>query len=63
MDTDQYNEMMHLTDSIVMSERIRYYDFFTDSSFTDSDFHDVDHLSDVGAVHLSEKLRDLLYSR
>lgn len=60
MDKSQYAEMKHIADSLTTRRGVRYFDFFSSGIFTDEDFHDSDHLSDLGATKLSNLLRPSL---
>ncbi len=60
MDSGQYDEMQRLTRLLARRKGLRYYDFFDSPVFADGDFHDSDHLNDIGAAKLSEMLRDSL---
>lgn len=60
MDKKQYAEMRHIADSLSRRRGVRYFDFFSSEIFTDEDFHDSDHLSDLGAIKLTERLRSSL---
>ena len=56
MERKQYGEMVRMRDSIAAQYSLRVIDLFSDTTFTDDDFHDADHLSDLGASRLSERL-------
>lgn len=43
-------------DSLLISNKIKYYDFWNDSSFVDNDFLDNDHLNKNGGVKMMNKL-------
>lgn len=60
LDARQRTDMMARTRRLADTYGVRYLDFFSDSDFTEEDFHDVDHLSDVGAVRLSNKIKEAL---
>ncbi len=60
MNDGQYREMRAEINEIKMERGIRYFDFFSSEDFTDEDFHDSDHLSDIGAEKLTRMLRDSL---
>lgn len=60
IDKDQYHEMREGISKIKEKEGTIYFDFFGSEVFTDDDYHDSDHLSDIGATKLSRMLRDSL---
>ena len=41
---------------------VRHIDMMCDTAFVSDDFHDVDHLSDIGAVRFTRMLADSLRS-
>lgn len=43
-----------------MNENVHYYNFLTDTSFSNDDFFDADHLNDIGAKKFSMKIDSLL---
>lgn len=63
LDPIQLSDMRRRLSRLVSRYRLEYFDMFSDSDFVAEDFHDVDHLSDVGATRLSAKLRQLLEGR
>lgn len=63
IDRNQYGEMRRIADSLAAANKIRYINLFDSPLFTSDDFHDCDHLSDIGAVRLSRMLRDSIDSR
>lgn len=56
----QLNEMYEGITDITRDKSVRYYDFLKDSRFDDADFHDTDHLSDIGARKFTKLLSDTL---
>lgn len=60
LDSVQLNEMNKGIDELVRKYGVAYYDFLADSRFSDSDFYDPDHLSDVGAAKFSKLLADTI---
>lgn len=60
LDSVQFADMKARTTRLAKNYGLPYYDFFADPDFGTQDFHDVDHLSDVGASKLTAKLRHLL---
>ncbi|MDE6741881.1 MAG: hypothetical protein K2J58_06075 [Muribaculaceae bacterium] len=60
LDHSQLAEMYDGIARIVKDNHVEYYDFLKDKRFSDSDFYDPDHLSDVGAEKLSQILADTL---
>lgn len=60
LDSVQLAEMRGHISYLVKDLGVRYYDFMADPRFVDEDFHDSDHLSDIGAAKLSRILRDTL---
>lgn len=62
-DPAQLKEMRYLTSELIGEYGLRYFDYYADDRFAEKDFHDSDHLSDIGARKLSELLRfDLRHS-
>ncbi len=59
-DRRQFEEMEAMTRRLTDRYGIPYLNFFSDPTFTDIDFHDVDHLSDHGATKFSSRLKPLL---
>lgn len=57
-DKSQYAEMQKLTKTLTSKYRLRYFDWYDSNEFTDEDFHDSDHLSDIGAEKMSRMLGD-----
>ena len=59
--TDQYSEMVRLSDSIA-SEYMNctYVNMMQDSLFKKNDFHNADHLNDSGASKLSVMVNNFL---
>lgn len=53
MDSTQYADMRRRTVELCDKYGVRYFDYFDDARFNDEDFHDVDHLSDIGAEKLT----------
>lgn len=60
IDRKQYEEMREKIRGLRENCNMKYYDFFMSDNFKDEDFHDSDHLSDIGARKLSLMLRDSL---
>ncbi|MDE7419598.1 MAG: hypothetical protein K2N35_05265, partial [Muribaculaceae bacterium] len=60
LDSAQLAEMKRGIGEIVRNYGVKYYDFLNDSRFSDSDFYDPDHLSDIGSVKFSKLLSDTL---
>ncbi|MDE6371030.1 MAG: SGNH/GDSL hydrolase family protein [Duncaniella sp.] len=56
----QEAEMRQGIADLLSDDPVRYYDFMRDTRFTDEDFYDTDHLSDIGARKLSRILADTL---
>lgn len=63
LDPIQLSDMRRRLSRLVLCYRLEYFDMFSDSDFVAEDFHDVDHLSDIGAIKLSAKLRQLFEER
>ena len=63
MDAGQYREMREKIAALQTNTGVRYLDFFASDLFTDDDFHDVDHLSDLGAAKLTRLLRASLLTQ
>lgn len=59
-DKEQYAEMRRLTAQLVDKWGLRYLDFYDSDIFTEEDFHDTDHLSDVGGYKLARILRSYM---
>lgn len=59
-DKDQYAEMADRASALKGMVDGRYFDFYSSPLFEDEDFHDADHLSDVGARKFSRLLRGKL---
>lgn len=57
IDIRQYNNMVKYATEIAAKYNCKYLNFFDSSEFVDEDFHDVDHLSDIGADKLSRIVR------
>ena len=57
-DKAQYAEMADYASVLKGMVDGRYFDFYSSAAFDDEDFHDVDHLSDVGARKFSRLLRE-----
>ena len=60
LDRRQLSEMYDGIARIVKDNDVAHYDFLKDNRFSDSDFYDPDHLSDIGAAKLSQILADTL---
>ena len=56
-DKDQYAEMVACVSVLKGMVDGRYFDFYSSAEFDDNDFHDADHLSDIGARKFSRLLR------
>lgn len=56
MDMLQLNDMYSRVHSITNDLNVKYIDYIHASQFLEEDFHDVDHLSDKGAVKLTQDL-------
>ncbi|MDE7427286.1 MAG: hypothetical protein K2M79_05755 [Muribaculaceae bacterium] len=59
-DKEQYVEMQVLTHRLVSKYGLKYLDLYDSELFTDEDFHDPDHLSDVGAEKFTRILVEFL---
>lgn len=60
IEEEQYRQMGDLAEHLVQKYGLRYFDFFNSEQFGEEDFYDTDHLSDIGAEHLSRVVRRLL---
>ncbi|MDE6479592.1 MAG: hypothetical protein K2L45_04920 [Muribaculaceae bacterium] len=60
LDRMQLAEMKKGIEELVRDHDVAYYDFMSDPRFSDSDFYDPDHLSDVGAAKFSKLLSDTI---
>ncbi len=60
LDREQLAEMEEGIEEIKGKFGVAYYDFLRDKRFTESDFYDPDHLSDIGAVKFSKILADTI---
>jgi hypothetical protein len=49
LDVNQLNEMYEILNSLQHEYKIPYYDYSNDARFTNDDFYDTNHLSNVGA--------------
>lgn len=63
LDSAQLAEMNKGIEELVRNYGVAYYDFLSDSRFSDSDFYDPDHLSDVGATKFTKLLSDTISIR
>jgi hypothetical protein len=61
MNATQLSRMYEQIYTIQRQFNIAYYDFLKDRRFVADDFHDADHLSDVGARKFSKILNDTIY--
>lgn len=60
LDTAQLNDMYLRTKRLANRNGLKYINLFDSKEFVDEDFHDVDHLSDVGAEKFSILLKKAL---
>lgn len=60
VDTGQYDEAAQMSKEIARRYGLRSFSWYDDARFTEEDFHDSDHLSDVGARKFTLMLRDSL---
>lgn len=60
LDSIQLAEMYKGIRDLKINHGVAYYDFLKDNRFSESDFYDPDHLSDIGAAKLTEILADTL---
>lgn len=58
LDSVQEREMRLGIATLKKDYNVKYFDFFRDKRFTDDDFFDADHLSELGATKLSQILKD-----
>ena len=62
LDEAQMSDMRERVVSLCRSYGVRHIDMMCDTAFVSDDFHDVDHLSDIGAVRFTRMLADSLRS-
>lgn len=60
MDTAQWNEAQRLSRRLAADYGLRYYSWFDSPLFTETDFHDSDHLTAPGAAKLTRLLKEKL---
>lgn len=60
LDSIQLAEMYEGIDDLVKTYNVSYYDFLSDKRFSDIDFYDPDHLSDIGAAKFTQMIADTL---
>lgn len=60
LDRAQLADMQQRAARISSLYRVPYLNLFADPDFTADDFHDVDHLSDLGAAKFTSRLRSIL---
>lgn len=60
LEKTQESEMREGIKTLIGEFDVKYLDFLRDSTFIEDDFHDADHLSDIGATKFSSKLRKSL---
>lgn len=62
LDEAQMSDMRERVVSLCRRYGVRHIDMMCDTAFVSDDFHDVDHLSDIGAVRFTRMLADSLRS-
>lgn len=60
-------QQLYLMDSICDAladeyDHVYRLDYFADTTFVDEDFYDADHLCEIGAKHLSERINHVIDS-
>lgn len=62
-DKSQYAEMLKLAKTVSSKYQLKYFDWYDSKEFEDDDFHDCDHLSDIGAEKMTRMLADSISKR
>jgi len=58
LDRSRYTYMTEVMDSISRTNHLSYWDLTEDSTFEEKDFYDANHLSEEGALKLTNRLKD-----
>jgi hypothetical protein len=62
LDSCQLKRAIHtLTEMAGQYDQIKYFNFLRDSSFSELDFFDADHLNEIGAKKLTSKIDSLIH--